>query len=393
MGGFILLMAALMAMVAISIDAMLPALGIMADDLGVLYPNQVQYIIGILFAGMALGQLIYGPLSDAIGRKKVLYIGLTIYGFGSVLGYQAQTLSDMLIGRFIQGLGVASPYISAMAIVRDKYVGRDMARIMSLVMVIFILVPCIAPLLGQGIITIAGWRDIFLLYLGLVAVMLTYIVLKLEETLRPEDRIPFSVGNVLRGFQTVLSNRHTVGYTACMGIVFGSFMSYLNSAQQIFQEQFLTGSLFTLYFSGLAFIFGISSFVNARIVKRLGMRHICFRGMIAIIVASTVFVGLHFLLSITLWMFLIYAAILFFVCGLMFGNLNSLAMEPMGHIAGLAAAIIGCLSTLISMTIGATIGQLYNGTLIPLSVGYVITGSLGLIIMIWADRGKLNALV
>jgi DHA1 family bicyclomycin/chloramphenicol resistance-like MFS transporter len=390
MNGFIILMASLMSVVAISIDAMLPALGQIGTDLGATHPNQAQYIISILFAGMAIGQLIYGPMSDAVGRKKVLYTGLAFYALGSIICYFSQGMEQMFFGRFIQGFGIASPYISTMAIIRDKYAGRDMARIMSLVMVIFILVPCIAPTLGQTIMMFSSWREIFLFYIIMIAIMFTYIFFRLEETLLPENRVKFSITNLGHGFKTVFSNHHTVGYTICMGLVFGSFMGYLNSAQQIFQVQFNTGKLFTLYFGLLAFLFGVSSLVNSRFVQMLGMRHICLRGMIATIVASAIFLALNFTVEIHLWMFLIYAAILFFVFGLMFGNLNSLAMEPMGEIAGLAASVIGFVSTIISMTIGGSIGQLYDNTLIPISIGFLATGVIGLLAMFWAEKGKLD---
>ncbi len=220
--------------------------------------------------------------------------------------------------------------------------------------------------------------------------MFTYIFFKLEETLLPQNRVSFSLVNIAHGFKAVFSNRHTVGYTICMGLVFGSFMGYLNSAQQIFQVQFATGKLFTLYFGLLAFVFGISSLVNSYFVKRLGMRHICLRGTIAGIIASMIFLILALTSGVQLWMFMIYAGILFFVCGLMFGNLNSLAMEPMGHIAGLAASVIGCISTVISMVIGAVIGQLYDNTIIPIAVGFLLTGITALLAMLWAEKGKLD---
>ena len=390
MTGFIILMASLMSVIAISIDAMLPALGQIGVDLGAATPNQAQYVITMLFAGMAIGQLIYGPMSDATGRKKVLYMGLGLYALGSLLCFLAKDLDAMLIGRFVQGLGVASPYISCMAIIRDKYAGRDMARIMSLVMMIFILVPCIAPTLGQGIMYFSSWRGIFMFYIIMIAAMTAYIFLRLEETLPQDKRVKFSIGNLSHGFKTVMGSRHTVGYTICIGLVFGSFMGYLNSSQQIFQVQFNTGKLFALYFGGLAFVFGISSFVNSHFVKRLGMRHICLRGIIVTIVASGIFLAVNLTMPVHLWMFLIYAAILFFICGLMFGNLNALAMEPMGEIAGLAAAVIGFVSTIISMVIGAVIGQMYDNTLVPIVSGFLATGILSLAVMLWAEHGKVN---
>ena len=390
MTGFIILMASLMSVVAISIDAVLPALGYIGTELGATHANQAQYIIGVLFVGMTIGQLIYGPLSDAVGRKKILYVGLAFYAIGSIVCYLAQTMEMMLVGRFIQGLGIASPYISTMAIIRDKFVGREMARVMSLVMVIFILVPCIAPTLGQGILLLSGWRAIFLFYIFMIVGMVSYIFFRLEETLPPKKRVKLNLKNIWHGFKEVLSNRHTMGYTICIGMVFGGFLGYLNSAQQIFQVQFATGNLFTLYFGCLAFVFGASSLLNSYFVKNLGMRHICLRGIIVTIISSAIFLALNLMIEVNLWMFLIYAAILFFVCGLMFGNLNSLAMEPMGHIAGLAASVIGFVASVIDTVIGAWIGQLYDGTLIPLATGFLVTGILSLAAMAWAERGKFN---
>lgn len=385
---FTILMASLMSIVAISIDAMLPALGIIGADLHAAHENQPQYIIGFIFIGMAIGQLIAGPLSDAIGRKPVLYIGLGLYLCGSVIGYFAQTLDMVLIGRLIQGLGVAGPYVSAMSIVRDKYSGRDMAQIMSLIMMIFILVPAIAPSLGQAILWIATWRDIFLLYIGYSVAIGLWLFLRLDETLKAENRIPFRVKNIVHGFKEIVTNRTTAGYTLCMGICFGSFIGYLNSSQQIFQNQFHTGDAFTLYFGGLALVLGAASLFNSKFVQKLGMRYICLRSIICIIAASAVFLAVNYMTDIALWMFVVYAAILFFAFGLMFGNLNALAMEPMGHIAGIASAVIGAVSSVISLTLGTMIGQLYDGTLIPLTAGFLGLGIISFAVMAYTARAK-----
>lgn len=387
---FTILMALLMSIVAISIDALLPALGVIGPELQVSHPNHAQYLIGFIFIGMAIGQLVCGPLSDALGRKKILYVGITLYLIGSVIGYFAQNLETMLLGRFIQGLGVSGPYVSAISIVRDKFSGRDMAQAMSLIMMIFILVPAIAPSLGQAILHVAGWRDIFVLYIVYALVIGGWIVLRLEETLPPEKRIPFKPANLKHGLIEVLNNRVTVGYTVCMGICFGSFIGYLNSSQQIFQTQFLTGDMFTIYFGVLALILGVASLMNSRFVQKLGMRYICFRSIFAIVTASAVFLVINLIMPVTLWMFLAYAAVLFFSFGLMFGNLNALAMEPMGHIAGMASAIIGSISSVMSLTLGTWIGQMYNGTLIPLTCGFLGLGFLSWLAMFWAESGRIE---
>ena len=385
---FTILVALLMSIVAISIDALLPALGIISNEITLEYPNQIQLVISALFLGMAVGQLICGPLSDAIGRKKVLYSGILFFLAGSVVCFFAQDITTLLIGRIIQGLGVAGPYVSAISIVRDKYAGREMAKIMSLVMMIFIMVPAIAPSLGQAILLMASWRYVFVLYVVYSIAVGLWIFLRLEETLPKEKRIPFTVTGFSDGFKEVICNRITMGYTLCMGLFFGSFMGYLNSSQQIFQVQFGTGKLFTVYFGLLALVFGIASLFNSRFVEKWGMHFISKRAVIAIIISSMVFLGLHGIADIHLWMFMVYAAILFFCFGLIFGNVNAMAMEPMGHVAGIASAVIGSVSSIISMVIGTAIGQFYNNTLIPTTLGFLIMTSLALVMMYFADSKK-----
>jgi MFS transporter, DHA1 family, multidrug resistance protein len=387
-GEFTVLIALLMSVVAISIDAMLPALGVISRDLQLDNPNKAQLIVSALFFGMALGQLICGPLSDALGRKKVLYVGIGLFMVGSVICFMAKDLNTILIGRFIQGLGVAGPYISAISIVRDQFSGRQMARIMSLVMMIFIMVPAFAPAIGQTILFFADWRFIFAFYIGYALLISCWIFFRLEETLPKEKRIAFSTSSFMAGFKEVITNRVTICYTICMGLFFGSFIGYLNSSQQIFQEQFQTGELFALYFGLLALVFGASSLVNSRIVETMGMHRICQLAVRAIIISSALFLIMHAVVAIQLWMFLIYAAVLFFAFGLMFGNLNAIAMEPMGHIAGIASAIIGAVSSILSMSLGTFIGQLYNNTLVPVTSGFLILGIVSVLIMRVGDKGR-----
>jgi DHA1 family bicyclomycin/chloramphenicol resistance-like MFS transporter len=385
---FTVLMAALMSVVAISIDALLPALGMVAADFSLSTPNHAQYLIGFLFAGMAAGQFVCGPLSDALGRKRILYAGLALYFAGSIICLFAQDFGLMLAGRLVQGLGVSGPYVSAVSIVRDKYSGRTMARVMSVVMMIFIMVPAIAPSLGQAILFAASWRAIFVLYVVYAFAVGAWIFLRLPETLPPANRIPFRLSSIAAGFREVVRNRPTVCYTLCMGLCFGSFIGYLNSSQQIFQVQFGTGKMFTVYFGLLALVFGVASLMNSRFVERLGMQYICIRSFSAIIVISALFLGVHAVADIRLWMFLLYAALLFCAFGLLFGNLNALAMEPMGHIAGIAAAVIGASSSLLSLVLGTLIGQFYNGTLVPILCGFIGLGALALAALLYAQRLK-----
>lgn len=390
---FVALMAVLMSVVAISIDAMLPALGIMGADLNVEHANQPQYIISMLFVGMAFGQLISGPLSDAIGRKKILFICMGFYLAGSIICYFSKSLEMMLIGRLVQGLGASGPYVCTMSIVRDKYSGAGMARIMSLVMMIFIMVPAIAPSIGQTILFFASWRYIFILYVFYAISVLAWITIRLEETLPVDKRVPYKLKNLYHGAKTVLTTKTTVCYTFGMGLMFSCMMGYLNSSQQIFYQMFNTGEMFVVYFGCLALTFGVSSMLNSRFVMKFGMRYISQRAILAIIAASALFTLLHFAVSIELWMFLTFAAFVFFNFGFVFGNLNAMAMEPMGDIAGIASAIIGSTSFLISIVGGTIIGQLYSGNLIPVVLGFLICCSFTFLLFLTANKERKTAIV
>lgn len=379
---FTVLMALMMSIVAISIDALLPALGQIGNELKVAHENDVQLIIGFIFGGMAIGQLIAGPLSDALGRKPILYAGIALYLVGSVFCYFAGDFHWLLVGRFIQGLGVSAPYVTSVSVVRDKYSGQNMARVMSIVMMIFIIVPAIAPTLGQFVMHLAGWRAIFGLYIIYSITIGIWISIRLEETLPADKRSKVELKSFIREFKTVISNRTTCLYMVCMGSLFGSFIGYLGASQQIFQVQFNVGEDFALYFGGLALVFGAASLANAKIVSKFGMRAICQWSMGVVILISTLFVGLHFVVdNVSLPMFVGYAIPLFFMFGLMFGNLNAIAMEPMGDVAGMASAIIGSVSSILSITLGTVIGQMYNNTLIPIAGGFAVLGAISLLLM------------
>jgi DHA1 family bicyclomycin/chloramphenicol resistance-like MFS transporter len=371
----------LMSMVALSIDALLPALGPLHTDLRLSTPNQAQYVISSLFLGMAPGQLLFGPLSDAIGRKQPLYIGLFLFFLGSVVGLLSETLGQMLAGRLLQGFGLAGPYVCAFSIVRDRYSGRDMAQVMSLILLIFFMVPAIAPGVGQLVLNVAGWRQIFTLYMVYAVGLTIWLFLRLEETHPRAMRVPFTVRSFGSGFAQVIGNRTTVSCIVCIGLLFGSFIGYLNSSQQIFQGHFNTGRTFTIYFGVLALVLGGASLVNARVVQLYGMHHICRRANVCVVAASAVFLAVNALVSIQLWMFLAYAAVLFLCFGFMFGNLNAMAMEPMGHLAGIASSIIGMVSSILSILVGTLIGQMYDNTLIPLTSGFLLLGLLSLAVM------------
>ena len=269
---FAFLMAMLTAMSALAIDAMLPALAEIGSDLGVERENNRQLVLTAVFVGFGLGQIAYGPLSDYFGRKPSMYIGLGLFVFGCLLSLAAWSYPVMLAGRFLQGVGAAGPRIVCLALIRDRYKGREMARIMSYVFLAFIIVPTVAPALGQLILLVSGWRMIFGAIAAFAFACLIWFAARQPETLTPERRVPLAIGPIAAALREIAGNRPAVGYTVTSGLVFGGFLGFLNSAQQIFQVQFQVGTLFPAYFAALALAFAASTYLNGRLVLRLGMR-------------------------------------------------------------------------------------------------------------------------
>lgn len=386
---FVILIALIISLVALSIDAMLPALPEIAADLGVQQINDSQYVILIFFAGMAFGQIFFGPLSDSIGRRPSIISGFTVFALGCVLSIVALDFEQMLLGRFLQGLGASGPRIVSIALVRDQFKGREMARVMSFVMTVFILVPVFAPAIGQLILKLASWHWIFAMFLLLVLVVVSWFWLRQPETLARNNRIRFSFAQLLLDIRAILRNRAALGYTLTMGFIFGAFLGYLSSSQQIFQVQYELFDLFPLYFGILASAVGCASLVNARLVMRFGMRRLSRIALQAICLLSfPFFLGAVFVDGHPgLFLLMIYLLCVFFFFGILFGNLNALAMEPLGHIAGLGSAVVGSLSTLISVVFGIIIANAYNATILPLVAGFAILGLAGLLIIKWTESG------
>ncbi len=387
---FIFLMAIFVSLMAISLDTILPALPLMQQDLGFSGKNQSQFIITSLLLGSIVGQIIFGAISDSFGRRSTIYIGLTIFAIGSVVSMVSQSLFLMLVGRMLQGFGVAAPKILSTAIVRDLYKGREMARTMSIIMSIFILTPAIAPTVGQLILSFLNWRAIFVLFLIFALISGIWSYFRLPETLKSQDRKEFKLNIVKKAFIVVVSNKITLGYAICAGLIFGSLVGYITSSRQIFQEHYDVGNLFALYFAISALSIGVASITNSVIVKRLGMRIICQVSLTVMAISSALFLALMIFQSqeISVLQFMIYSVVTFFSMGLTFGNLNSLAMGPMGHFAGMAAAIIGSISSLISLLIGILIGQNYNNTLFPITFGFLTVALSSLILQFYLERQK-----
>lgn len=390
LGEFVAMMALMMSLVAMSIDTMLPALSEIGADLGVQQENTNQLIVTTIFLGLAVGQLFYGPLSDSVGRKPAITLGFAVFVVGSLLSIFAVTFPMMLAGRLLQGLGMAAPRGVSMALIRDRFEGRAMAQVMSFISVVFILVPIIAPSFGQLILLVADWRAIFVALLALAMVSLIWFLVRQPETLLPARRAPLTATRVASGLREVLSNRVALGYTLMAGLISGAFQGYLTSAQQIFQVQYGLGTLFPLIFAVNAAAIGLASFTNGRLVMRYGMRALARLSLLIMCALSVVFMGVVWLMAgqPPLWLFMVFLMPIFFCVGIMFGNMNSLAMQPLGHIAGVGAAVIGSLSTLLATPLGMVIGQAYNGTITPLVTGFALLGLAALALMRWAESER-----
>jgi len=379
-GEFIALIAILFANIAFSIDAMLPALPEIAAELTPGEPNKAQLIITSFVLGMGIGTLFAGPLSDSYGRRTIILCGAALYCVGAALAYVAPTLETMLAARVIQGIGVAGPRIVSLAMVRDLYAGRAMARIISFAMTIFTLVPAVAPLLGTGIIAIAGWRAIFVAFMLFSVVSMLWLMLRQPETLPPAARRPFRVAPLVEALREVLSHRVIVTAIAVQTLCFGALFGTLSSTQQIFGETFGMGESFPLWFAGIALVSGAAGLINARLVGRVGMRRMVSATLLAQVLSSGLMAAsglmdLPFVLSFGLY--LVWTTGVFFGVGLTLGNLNALALEPVGHIAGMASSVVGAISTVSAVAIAVPLGLAFDGTAVPLAIGVAVLSACG----------------
>ncbi len=390
LGEFVALMALLMSLVALAIDTILPALPAIGTSLGVIDANDTQLVVSVLLLGLSVGQLLAGPLSDWRGRKPIVGLGLGIFAIGCGVSIFSTSLPIMLVGRFIQGAGLAGPRVVCIALIRDLYAGEGMARVMSFVMAVFILVPMIAPAMGQLILAVADWRAIFGAFLLLAALAGAWFAVRQPETLEPEQRRPLSPRRLAKVTLEIFRTRTTVGYATTAGLVSGAFIGYLSTAQQIFQEQYDLGTRFPLVFAFLALAIGAAAVINGRMVQGFGMRPMVRGALLAMTVLSAGYAG--FAVSTSghppLWSFLLYMSLNLFAVGILFGNLNAIAMEPLGHIAGLGAAIVGALTTLLSVLLGIGVGKAYDGTVIPLVAAFAILGILSLATVRWTEAGE-----
>jgi DHA1 family bicyclomycin/chloramphenicol resistance-like MFS transporter len=385
---FVVLTALLMSLVALAIDMMLPALPVLAIEYSLSDYNQAQYAISSVFIGMVAGTMLFGPLSDAWGRKPAIYIGLALYVGGAIICFFAFEYSIFILGRVIQGVGVAAPRVVSVALVRDQYEGREMARIMSFIMMVFILVPAIAPALGQGILLFFEWRMILWVFMVSGLASLAWFGLRQPETLLAKNRRSFTVGILTSAVKEVLSHPAALGYTFATGFVFAGFIGYLVSSQQVYDLIYGRGAAFPYYFGALALVIGSASIANARYVVKYGMRKLSVWALIAICLISLPAIALEYLSPdpLSFNYFLLYCLLTFFCIGILFGNLNALAMEPLGHIAGIGSAVVGAGSTILSVVLGSLIGQAISTDVMPMLLGFLLMSLATLGAFFWIDR-------
>ena len=378
---FVAIMAMLVATVAISIDGLLPALSIIAEELTPLRPNNAQIILSSFVAGMAIGTLIVGPLSDSYGRKPIIYGGAFIYILTSVVCVVSQSLELILVARFLQGVGASAPRVVAQALVRDFYKGREMARISSFIMIVFALVPAVAPLLGSFVMFAFDWRAIFFMFIAFVAISTIWMGLRINETISEENCVKFNLRNLIAAFREVLS--HPLILSAVITLVFAYSILFVGIflIQPVFERVFGRPESFPYWFAAIALLAASSSYVNARLVRRLGMRmltNIAFRTQVGLSTIILLVFGLgYFDGEFGFFCFLFWMFSIFFQAGLTMGNLTALAMEPVGHIAGTAASLISAIATIGSVFLAAIVGQFFDGTPIAMIVGITLFASFG----------------
>jgi MFS transporter, DHA1 family, multidrug resistance protein len=386
---FIALAAALMALNAMAIDIMLPGLQQIGAALGVADENSRQYVITAYVVGFGAAQLAYGPIADRFGRRAPLLIGLAVYVVAAFASAVAPSFALLLGFRVLQGIGAAGTRVIAVSAIRDTFDGRQMAEVMSMVMMVFMIVPVIAPSLGQAAILLGEWHTIFVLMAGMGLIVTVWSMLRLPETLPPARRRSLSFRSIVEGFRLVVTNRVALCYMLATTAVFGGLFGFINSAQQIYVDIYGLGPWFPLLFALGAGLMAMSSFTNARLVGRFGMRRLSHSALIGFIVVSGVWLALSLLGPIPFPVFFVLFSLVMFQFGLLGSNFNTIAMEPLGRVAGTAAAVLGFVTTLGGGLLGAAIGQAFNDTLTPLAGGYFVLGAVALGLVLIGERGRL----
>ena len=386
---FVVVIASIMALNPLAMDMMLPALPNIGSAFHIEVANRPQMVLSTFLLGFGVGQFVMGPLSDRFGRRPVLLGGMAVYCIASLLAIAAPSFETLLLARALQGLGTSATRVIAVSIVRDCYAGRKMASVMSLAMMVFITVPVIAPSFGQAVMLLTQWRGIFIVLMLYGVAALIWSALRMPETLPVSERKSIAIRDVLGAFRQTVTNRQTFGYALAAGGVMGSLFAFVFSSQQIFTEIYHLGHYFPLAFAAIAVGVAIAGFLNAKIVGRVGMRVMSHTALVIFVaVAGTMFAATR-LQMLPLPLFMVLAGLMMFAFGLMMANFTALAMEPQGHIAGTASSLYGSITTLLGIGIGATIGQDYDGTLVPFTTGFFLCTLSALAVVLVVEKGRL----
>jgi MFS transporter, DHA1 family, multidrug resistance protein len=383
------MMASLMALNALAIDSMLPSFPAIASDLKLADPNRVQHIISVFLAGTGIGALIYGPLSDRYGRRPILLtatVGAAIFSLACSISPSFEMLLAM---RFAHGLMAAAMGVLVISVIRDQFEGDAMARRMSTIFLIFMIVPIIAPTIGQLVLLFSGWRTIFDLMAVMAVAAAIWVYRRLPETLAPENVIPIEPHALAKAWKIVVLNRNAAGYMLGAGIVQGSLFGYLNSSQQMFDKVFNAADFFTIGFAIVAIGIAVSNFTNARIVERFGARRVSQTALITFIFIGALQVAAAEFAPRSLVLFLTLLTANMAMVGFIGSNFSSIAMTPFGHVAGAASSFQTFVRTLLAASIGALIGQQFDGRVTPVALGFLVCGLLALALVLWCEKGKL----
>ena len=385
---FIAMVAALIAINAFAIDIMLPGLQQIGAGLGEPDPNRRQLVIPAYMLGFGVLQLVFGPLSDRFGRRGPLLFGLGIYCLAASSAFLVTDFNQLVALRFVQGAGAAASAVIATALVRDLFVGDAMARTMSLVFMVLMISPILAPGLGQALLQVIEWRGLFL-FMALLGICVTiWVALRMPETLKPENRRALTFGSVIEGFGIVFSNRIATGYILAVAMIFGALMGYLNSSQQVYVEHYGVGIWFPAYFAAGAAFSAVGGFANSKLVEHLGMRRIAHGALLAFILAAALMVGLGLAGALPLPAFVALSMIIFFAFSMIMPNFGAMALEPLGAVAGTAASTQGFLQMVLGAAIGTVIGQFFDGTALPMAIGFFALGLIAWVLVAVARRHR-----
>ena len=386
---FIALCAALMALNSLAIDIMLPALQQIGASLGVINENHRQYVITAYILGFGGGQLFFGPISDRFGRRPPLVAGLIIYVLAAGAAAIAPSFATLLLLRMVQGIGAAATRVIAVSIVRDTFDGRRMAEVMSLIFMVFMAIPVVAPGIGQFIMLFASWHWIFITMAAGALIVSAWSLLRLPETLHPEYRRPLTAASIVGGFRIVLTNRIALCYAFASTFIFGAMFGFIASAQQIYVDVFNVGEMFPVIFAGVAAVLAFSNYLNSRLVGRFGMRRLSQSALLLFLVVSLAWLLVSLEMKMPLWLFIAFFASAMVPFGALGANFNALAMEPLGQLAGTASSILGFMQTFLGGILGTLIGQAFNGTVTPLAAGFCSVSVAALLMIFIAERGKM----